>query len=463
MKLLRITGAFFLAFLPFLFYSAMADERPIGDPSDVRILVQDDLRQITLTWKAPESSTATAQPERYAVFWNCEHCDNGRGVASTTTSITLSFDVIADAGPLDGRLFKFGIRSDNDTLRLYSGFDSVEAKLGRPLIIKRPIETMTAIIESATVIVETATAKVETATVVETHTSIIETITPVVLVSPSPTPAPSVEPTNNPTPSPAPTPAPQPQPSPLPAPVPPAVQPQPEPIVIPEPVAPKPPEPVVEPAPTPEPTPPVVEPQPKPAPEPAQQPAPEPQPEPQTEPQPVVMPEPAPISAPPIPVVEIAKANSPDQLPVDVPKVPESNLLTPHIQQDKPNVANGGIEFFGTKSQPQVIQEDGTLTPPPPAPMSGDPIPPDAITIPETFLGQPGGTTFNAPDIAVPVEPIDVNINIPGIGQAAQSIANAYVALANIGNDMSPITRKKAKKVLVATIIGGQILRKRIK
>ena len=131
--------------------------------------------------------------------------------------------------------------------------------------------------------------------------------------------------------------------------------------------------------------------------------------------------------------------------------------MKPHVQVDKPGVENGGIEFFGTKSQPQVINEDGTLTPPPPLPGSGDPIPPDAITTVETFIGQPGGTTFNAPDIAVPVLPIEVNIEIPGVGEAAQAVADAYVALANIGNDMSPITRKKAKKILLATLIVGQI------
>jgi hypothetical protein len=90
-------------------------------------------------------------------------------------------------------------------------------------------------------------------------------------------------------------------------------------------------------------------------------------------------------------------------------------------------------------------------------PGSGDPIPPDAITITETFIGQPGGTTFNAPDVAVPVEPIVVNIDIPGVGDAAQAVADAYVALANIGNDMSPVTRKKAKKILVATIVASGI------
>ena len=154
--------------------------------------------------------------------------------------------------------------------------------------------------------------------------------------------------------------------------------------------------------------------------------------------------------------------NSPDQLPDTTPKEAPEELLVPHIQEDKAGVENGGIEFFGTKSQPQVVQEDGTLTPPPPPPGSGLPIPPDAITITDTFIGQPGGTTFNAPDVAVPVVETPVELPaaldaIPGVGAAAQSINHAYVALANIGNDMSPITRKKAKKILVATIIASGI------
>jgi hypothetical protein len=36
-------------------------------------------------------------------------------------------------------------------------------------------------------------------------------------------------------------------------------------------------------------------------------------------------------------------------------------------------------------------------------------------------------------------------------------MADAYVALANVGADMSPITRKKAKKILAATIVAGII------
>ena len=182
--------------------------------------------------------------------------------------------------------------------------------------------------------------------------------------------------------------------------------------------------------------------------------------------------------------------NSPDSLPTDVPKLPDAKDLVAKVQEDIAGVENGGIEFFGTKDQPQVIGEDGKLTPPPPKPGSGDPIHPDAITIAETFIGQPGGMTFNSPDVAVPVivNPICVTLldedgteihvdtegnehpveqctflpgaleGIPGAVIAAALMGEAYENLANIGNDMSPVTRKKAKKVLLATIVVGQIV-----
>jgi hypothetical protein len=157
--------------------------------------------------------------------------------------------------------------------------------------------------------------------------------------------------------------------------------------------------------------------------------------------------------------------NSTDQLPYDIPKEAPVESLVKHVQVDVPGVENGGIEFFGTKTAPQVVGEDGTLTPPAPLPGSGLPIPPDAITTQDTFIGQPGGATFNAPDIAVPVELIPVELPaalnvIPGAGAAVQAVNQAYVALANIGNDMSPITRKKAKKILVITTVMASIRRR---
>jgi hypothetical protein len=152
--------------------------------------------------------------------------------------------------------------------------------------------------------------------------------------------------------------------------------------------------------------------------------------------------------------------NNADQLPTDVPKPAPAEALVPHIQVDVKGVENGGIQFFGTKTAPQVVTEDGTLTPPAPPPGSGLPIPPEAITIADTFIGQPGGTTFNAPDVAVPVIETPVTgaiASVPGV----QALNHAFVAMSNIGNDMSPVTRKKAKKILVLTVAVGAIVRRR--
>lgn len=131
--------------------------------------------------------------------------------------------------------------------------------------------------------------------------------------------------------------------------------------------------------------------------------------------------------------------------------MPPTTALVPHVQEDKKGVENGGINFFGTQSAPQVVGEDGKLTPPAPPPGSGLPIPPEAITTTDTFIGQVGGTTFNAPDVAVPV--IEQSVTgamaaVPGV----QALNHAFVAMENIGNDMSPVTRKKAKKILVITV-----------
>ena len=63
---------------------------------------------------------------------------------------------------------------------------------------------------------------------------------------------------------------------------------------------------------------------------------------------------------------------------------------------------------------------------------------------------------FRSPDIAVPVilTPLTGAVaSIPG----AEALNEAFVVLSNIGNDMSPITRKKAKKILVITALVSQV------
>jgi len=130
--------------------------------------------------------------------------------------------------------------------------------------------------------------------------------------------------------------------------------------------------------------------------------------------------------------------------------------------KDTSGVLNGGQQLYGSAATPQVVAENGTLTPAAPPPGTGLEIPPEAITTEATFVGQAGGTTFNSPDIAVPVVEVPVSVPsvvaaVPGVEATAQFVNHLYIFSANIGNDLSPTTRKKAKKVLIATVIVGQI------
>jgi hypothetical protein len=445
---------------------AQADE--IGAPTGLTIQEQGDT--VRISWDAP--AVGSIQPERYAIMWTCPSCGNGYGIATGNggDSQSLKTFIVIPKSMLPADNYTFQIRSDNDTLHAYSSYSNTAT-----INTFNPIPKLDVLPSPVLIPIPEPSP---------TSSALPEAPKPQPTLPAEPSPSPSA-----PTPIPSPTPQPTSEPLPSPTPtLPPVVEPipQPQPTQEPAPNIPEPtPEPPIPPAsaidPIPDsvpPEPPAIEPEPKPTPveaelPPAEEPLPpaeEPLPEEPNQPpidvpdiappQPQPLPEPVKeenSNLPPEPPIPGLIPNNPDSLPDDIPKLPEEQALKPHTQEDKPGVENGGIEFYGTKTQPQVIGEDGNLTPPPPAPGSGDPIPPDAITTTETFIGQPGGTTFNAPDIAVPVQPIEVNIDIPGVGQAAQAMADVYVAMANIGNDMSPITRKKAKKILVATLVVGQI------
>ena len=464
----------------------------LSAPTNLNVMV--DGSTVSAIWDQAGITTV----ERWAVFWSTSNfTTNGWAIASTTTSATIPFNVLTSTAGFDTPI-QIVIRADNDTLHVYSAWSSpvtitILSPLPSPLPSPKPSPTP--------ILVETSTATVSP--------------TPEPTPSPSPTPTPSPTPSENPSPSPQPTPSvrptveqtpqplptppvvapsnpivPEPAPRPLPQEPQPAPLPAPAPVPSPEPLPSDAPTPPADPQPIPAPAPtdaPLPTPNPEPKPEPVPQPTPdkpvEPAPQPSPAPKPDVpvspapQPSPAPIPAPPPvqtpepqkpteptpppPAVPNLIPNNPDSLPTDKPKPAPAEVLVPHVQEDKKGVENGGIEFFGTKSQPQVVSEDGKLTPPAPPPGSGLPIPPEAITTADTFIGQVGGTTFNAPDVAVPVVEVPVTgalAAVPGV----QALNHAFVAMANIGNDMSPVTRKKAKKILVATIIGGALIRRRI-
>jgi len=74
---------------------------------------------VQLTWDAPTPTSTSV--ERYAVSWSTDNFVTGWGIASTTNSITIPRDSFATTGGLD-QTYQFRIRSDNDTLPVYSSF-----------------------------------------------------------------------------------------------------------------------------------------------------------------------------------------------------------------------------------------------------------------------------------------------------------------------------------------------------
>jgi predicted XRE-type DNA-binding protein len=94
----------------------------IGAPRN--LTVTDGETSTVLDWDAP--NTGNTQPERYAISFNCSGC-NGWGIAtgnvggpnSLNTTITIDHSLLESLMP-SGTIWSFHIRSDNDTLALYS-------------------------------------------------------------------------------------------------------------------------------------------------------------------------------------------------------------------------------------------------------------------------------------------------------------------------------------------------------
>jgi hypothetical protein len=108
--------------------------KTIGAPRN--LMVVDGATATTLTWEAP--NTGNTQPERYAIGLNTEG-QNGWGIATgnvgdanaLNTTITINHSLLEGLMP-SGTVWSFHIRSDNDTLSLYSeNSNVVTLKIGK--------------------------------------------------------------------------------------------------------------------------------------------------------------------------------------------------------------------------------------------------------------------------------------------------------------------------------------------
>ena len=390
--------------------------KTIGPPRNLTITSSDT--STVLTWEAPD--TGNTQPERYAISFNCSGC-NGWGIAtgnvggpnSLNTTITIDHSLLDGLRPA-GTVWSFHIRSDNDTLALYSENSNVVTGVTyvapTPTPSPSPSDTPTATVEPT----PTQTSTPQPSPTPEPSTSTAPspepspTPTPVAPVpspspTPEPTPAPSPEPSVQPSPTPQPSlePSPNPEPSPTPVPVeptptptiPPAVEPEPTPTPTPTtpPVDPQPTIPPVvpsEPVPTTPTEPPTtLEPElpPEPGPEPVPEPPVETEPpvaipdpdgaiggpstdpatgtetplEPTEELPPAVEPEEPPVvtEEPPLEVEPPVEEETPPVLPEPEPENPSTEPLEPPIEEEKPST-----EAEEVSSAVEDVLSDGTLS-----------------------------------------------------------------------------------------------------
>lgn len=260
-----------------------------------------------------------------------------------------------------------------------------------------------------------------------------------VIVDPAPSPEPSPESTDSPTasepvqPEPQPSPEPSPQPTPEPAPEP---EPQPSPTPTPEPVPSPTPDPVVE---EPVVVPPIEEPQPQP--EITNDPIPLPTPEPQPEiiaPEPDVdiVPEEPSFNSPnlePEPVVEepvspVEPVSEP-VIPISIPEVESLNELMELEQvslEQAEQLQEMAFDILATAEKGSEEYEEALA----------------ALALAAT-----------ADDIVLDEE----ILAIPLIGDALGSAVEMINAIGNLGADMSPQVREQSEKVIVASVIVGQV------
>jgi hypothetical protein len=107
--------------------------KTIGAPRN--LVVTDNETSTVLAWEAPD--TGNTQPERYAISFNVP--GNGWGIATgnvgdanaLNTTITINHSLLEQLKP-SGTIWSFSIRSDNDTLRVYSeNSNVVTLKIGK--------------------------------------------------------------------------------------------------------------------------------------------------------------------------------------------------------------------------------------------------------------------------------------------------------------------------------------------
>jgi hypothetical protein len=410
---------------------------------------------VEILWDAPAQSNTAV--ERYAVSWT--NANGTWGVASTETNVYLSQELFRLTGGLDSS-YSFTIRSDNDTLSVYSQqSEAVSINVASPPPV-HPVPvfpenyiygtadegwilTLTApqgsVIDS--VIFASYGTPVNYAidgchaadseSIVRSYISgdtlsigadnglfgdpcggtykrlsvvlstspaqVVVPVEPTPTPTPQPSPEPTVEPTQTPTPTPTPTEIPV-----IIEPTPPAPQHTEEPVVEPTPT------PTVDPSPTPTPTE-----EPTPAPTQSQEPTPKP-----TEDVVEPLPEPEPPTTPEVqPEPELSVEEAVAEIAILSEIVPEklTDAQAEELKDAAITVLDTAVQ--GSEEYNQALEALAIVAQA------------DDLELPEEFAAIPG----------------------------AAAVLDALNALGNIGADMSPKQREESEKIVVSAIVVGQV------
>jgi hypothetical protein len=207
---------------------------------------------------------------------------------------------------------------------------------------------------------------------------------------------------------------------------------------------------------------------PQPTPEATTTPSPEPQPAPPApvEP-PVSQPEPSPIPVvPPIeapPVVEPAPQPQPIPLPAPEPAPPAPQPKPEPVPEPKPTVApEPPVEAPKPPTQPEIKLDLKSVDPATISPVEQAVITQQAFAVLAT--AEQGSPAYEQAleALAVVAEADDPELPaelaaIPLLGDVAGAVMDTFNAVGNIGADISPAERERGQRVVVGTVIVGQM------
>ena len=443
----------------------------LNAPTNLIAVIDSD--SVDLSWTAPVSNSSGVNVERYAIMWSTTNfTQNGWGWAHDQTSVSIPLSVLNSAGGL-GNEFQFAIRADNDTQTIYSPWSNIVSvvtvsppwwqiqfdenqtvTIGAPegYVFATPTAwygtpdgtcglTVSSVVSQ--IITGNATASFVANNDLFTDPcpgwgKVLRMSTPVIAIVVEPTPTPSPEPTPTPTPQPEPSPTeqPSPQPEPTPTPTPEPTIPEPTPTPTPEPSIP-------EPTPTPVETPDIIEPTPEPPKEPV-----EPQPTPEPEPEPTIPSEEEPTPTP-----------SPSEEPT---KEPEEVKPTPLPEPESPETPEPREPELSVEESVELIENISSVDPSELSDAQVEQLVEAALVVFES--AEQGSPEYEAAldALMVAAQADDLELPeelaaIPLLGDVAGAALEVFNAVGNLGADMSPQVRETSEKVIVASVIVGQV------